>query len=62
MTAQRKDEIYQLLEACQATDNSELESEKTAVIGELLAELEQADRTFERDLIAAIDWGFSPEA
>jgi hypothetical protein len=41
MDLSRKREIYQLLEACRRTDNSNLEAEKTAVIGELLAEVER---------------------
>ncbi len=36
METRRMREIEQLLEACRATDNSELEAEKTAVIAELL--------------------------
>jgi hypothetical protein len=42
MESQRKKEIYRLLEACRATDNTDLDSEKTSVIGELLAELEES--------------------
>ncbi len=40
----RKQAVYQLLEACRATDNSELAAEKTAVIAELLAEVERLER------------------
>jgi hypothetical protein len=40
MNSLRKREIHQLVEACQQTDNTDLDSEKTAVIEELLAEVE----------------------
>ena len=39
----RKQQIQQLLEACHETDNSVLEAEKTAVIGELLIEVENLE-------------------
>jgi hypothetical protein len=38
-----------------------LESEKTAVIAEFLAEVEMSLMKFEGDLIACIDWGFPRE-
>ena len=44
----RKQELYRLVEACENTDNSELESEKTAVIAELLAVVEQLERLREQ--------------
>jgi hypothetical protein len=52
---ERINEIHQLREACYETDNSDLESEKTAVIAEFLAEVEMSLMKFERDLIACID-------
>lgn len=39
----RKQEIHRVAEACQQTDNSDLEAEKTAVIQELLAEVERLE-------------------
>jgi hypothetical protein len=44
MDTKRKREIHQFLEACYETDNSNLEAEKTAVIAELLAEVEQSGK------------------
>lgn len=45
MEASRIEEIGQLLEACRETDNSDLEAEKTAVVMELLDEVnEQRER------------------
>lgn len=41
----RKREIQQLVDACQQTDNSELEYEKTAVIQELLMEVERLENS-----------------
>jgi hypothetical protein len=41
MKAERKREIHQMLESFHHTDNSDLDAEKTAVIAELLAELER---------------------
>jgi len=43
MTASRGREIQQLVDACQQTDNGDLEAEKTAVIAELLAEVERLE-------------------
>ena len=40
MDWERKREILQMLESFGHTDNSDLDSEKTAVIAELLAEVE----------------------
>jgi hypothetical protein len=40
MNCERKRELYQLVEACQHTDNSDVEAEKTEVIVELMAEVE----------------------
>jgi hypothetical protein len=44
MTQQRGIEISQLVEACHNTDNSEVESEKTAVIEEVLGEVERLEQ------------------
>jgi hypothetical protein len=41
MNANRVRTIQQLLEACRETDNSQSEAEKTAVIAELLAEIDK---------------------
>jgi hypothetical protein len=52
MNSQRIQEIQVLAEACQEIDNTDLEAEKTAVIGELLAEVEQmkiGSRHFSRE-------------
>jgi len=43
MTEQKKQEIRALLEACRDTDNSDLEAEKTAYIGELLIEVDRLE-------------------
>jgi hypothetical protein len=43
MESERKQEIHQMLEACQQTDNSDLEAEKTAIIQELLMEVERME-------------------
>jgi hypothetical protein len=47
MEQQRRREIDQLLEACRETDNSDLEAEKTAVISELLTEVERLGANWE---------------
>ena len=44
MESNRKDEIRQLIEASRETDRTERESEKTAVIQELLMEVEEMER------------------
>ena len=49
MKAERKQEIHQLLEAGQHTDNSDLEAEKTAVIEELLGEVERLGNSWMSD-------------
>ena len=41
MKTERMAEVHQLLESYQQTDNSELEAEKTAIIQELLIEVER---------------------
>ena len=41
MDVMRQQEIHQMLESYQQTDNSGLDSEKTAVIEELLNEVER---------------------
>ena len=43
MNDERVREIQQVLEACLQTDTSDVEAEKTAVIGELLGELERIE-------------------
>jgi hypothetical protein len=43
MEANRKREVGQLVEAYHQTDNTELDSEKTAIIRELLMEVERLD-------------------
>jgi hypothetical protein len=50
MKAERKGEVHQMLESYQQTDNSNLDSEKTAVIQELLMVVErlEEERTSER--------------
>jgi hypothetical protein len=59
MKAERMQEIHQMLESYQQTDNGDLDSEKTAVIEELLMEVERLDKarwTSEReDLNATSD-------
>jgi hypothetical protein len=43
MDCERKQEIHQMLEAYRQTDNTELDSERTAIIQELLMEIERLD-------------------
>jgi hypothetical protein len=47
MEPKRRREVEHLLEACQSTDNSELDYEKTAVIAELLTEVERLGASWE---------------
>jgi hypothetical protein len=44
MKRERKREIYQMLESYQQTDNSNLDSEKTGVVEELLMEVERLEK------------------
>ena len=44
MESRRIAEIYQLLEAYRETDGTDLQAEKTAVIAELLEEMERLER------------------
>jgi hypothetical protein len=47
MDATKKRQVSQLVEASLHTDNSESESEKTAVIAELLAEVERLEQEYQ---------------
>ena len=42
MTQQRLQDIHQMLEACKEVDATDWDAEKTAVMGELLAEVANA--------------------
>lgn len=44
MDRERKQEIHQMLESYQQTDNSDLDSEKTTAIQELLTEVERLEK------------------
>jgi hypothetical protein len=47
MKANRKIAILQLIEASRETDRTDREAEKTAVIQELLVEVEESERRWE---------------
>jgi hypothetical protein len=44
MDRERKREVHQMLESFHCTDNGDLDSEKTAVIQELLMEVERLEK------------------
>jgi hypothetical protein len=61
MDPERKREIHQLLEASRASDTRDRDAEKTAAIGELLAELEWYEADFECRLLSVLDLGYPRE-
>jgi hypothetical protein len=57
MKPNRREQIFRLLEACHETNSTDLEAQKTAIIGELLAEVEQSGNAEgeSSDCVSALD-------